>query len=226
MRRKKRAARKRRIEDTGNVALEKRRRRLEREKRRRKRREEGTWKSLFKSILEFLPYAAGMAFKIFTVFLLAFVYVWFFGQKVSTVGDSMKPVLSNGDTVLVNRIIYNAMAPRRGDVIVFKPKGNKSSHYYIKRIIGLPGETIEIVENSIFIDGEKLEEEYETSGIDDVGIVTDKIKLGNNEYFVLGDDRANSEDSRYTDVGNVKRSYIYGKVWFVSSPWQHMGFIK
>lgn len=226
MRRKKRAARKRRIEATGNVTLEKRRRQLEREKRRRKRREEGAWKTLFKSILEFLPYAAGMAFKIFTVLLVAFVYVWFFGQKVSTVGDSMKPILSNGDTVLVNRIIYNAMAPRRGDVIVFKPKGNKSSHYYIKRIIGLPGETIEIVENSIFIDGEKLEEEYETSGIDDVGIVTDKIKLGNNEYFVLGDDRENSEDSRYADVGNVKRSYIYGKVWFVSSPWKHMGFIK
>ena len=226
MRRRRSAARKRRIEDTGNAALEKRRRQLEREKRRRQRREDGTWKAHFKSILEFVPYAARAVFKIFVVLLFAFVYVWFFGQEVSAVGDSMKPVLSNGDTVLVNRIVYNAMRPRRGDIVVFKPKGNKSSHYYIKRIIGLPGETVEIVEDSIFIDGERLEEEYETSGIDDVGIVTEKMKLGNNEYFVLGDDRANSEDSRDADVGNVKRSYIYGKAWFVSSPRKHMGFVR
>ena len=165
-------------------------------------------------------------FKIGVVCLLAFVSVWYFGQQVSTVGDSMKPVLGNGDVVLVNRIIYNATTPKRGDIIIFKPKGNENVHYYTKRIIGLPGETVEIVEDSIFIDGERLEEEYETSDIDDVGIVTEKMKLGNNEYFVLGDDRANSEDSRDADVGNVKRSYIYGKAWFVISPRSSFGFIK
>lgn len=226
MRRTRRNTRRRLSEESENPALIKRRRQLERQKRRRQRIEDGTFKALGKSILEFLPYAARAAFKIFVVLLFAFVYVWYFGQKVSTVGDSMSPVLSNGDTVLVNRIIYNAMAPRRGDVIVFKPKGNKNSHYYIKRIIGLPGETVEIIENSIFIDGEKLEEDYETSSIDDVGIVSDKMKLGDNEYFVLGDDRENSEDSRNADVGNVKRSYIYGKAWFVSSPRKHIGFVK
>lgn len=226
MRRMRRDTRKRLSAESENPAIIKRRRQLERQKRRRQRIEDGTFKALGKSILEFLPYAARAAFKIFVVLLFAFVYVWYFGQKVSTVGDSMSPVLSNGDTVLVNRIIYNAMAPRRGDVIVFKPKGNKNSHYYIKRIIGLPGETVEIIENSIFIDGEKLEEDYETSSIDDVGIVSDKMVLGNNEYFVLGDDRENSEDSRNADVGNVKRSYIYGKAWFVSSPRKHIGFVK
>lgn len=226
MRRTRRDTRKRLSAESENPALIKRRRQLERQKRCRQRIEDGTFKALGKSILEFLPYAARAAFKIFVVLLFAFVYVWYFGQKVSTVGDSMSPVLSNGDTVLVNRIIYNAMAPRRGDVIVFKPKGNKNSHYYIKRIIGLPGETVEIIENSIFIDGEKLEEDYETSSIDDVGIVSDKMVLGNNEYFVLGDDRENSEDSRNADVGNVKRSYIYGKAWFVSSPRKHIGFVK
>lgn len=226
MRRTRRNTRRRLSEESENPALIKRRRQLERQKRRRQRIEDGTFKALGKSILEFLPYAARAAFKIFVVLLFAFVYVWYFGQKVSTVGDSMSPVLSNGDTVLVNRIIYNAMAPGRGDVIVFKPKGNKNSHYYIKRIIGLPGETVEIIENSIFIDGEKLEEDYETSSIDDVGIVSDKMKLGDNEYFVLGDDRENSEDSRNADVGNVKRSYIYGKAWFVSSPRKHIGFVK
>ena len=165
-------------------------------------------------------------FKIGVVCLLAFVSVWYFGQQVSTVGDSMKPVLSNGDVVLVNRIIYNATTPKRGDIIIFKPKGNENIHYYTKRIIGLPGETVEIMENRIYIDGEKLEEGYETTDIDDVGIVTEKVKLAGDEYFVLGDNRASSEDSRNADVGNVKREYIYGKAWFVISPSQHFGRIQ
>ena len=154
------------------------------------------------------------------------VIVWYFGQRGSVVGDSMKPVLENGDIVLANRIVYNASKPKRGDVIIFKPKGNENSHYYIKRIIALPGESVEIVENSVYINGEKLKEDYETSKIDDVGIVNEKIKLGSDEYFVLGDDRQNSEDSRNANVGNVKYSYIYGKAWFVISPKTHFGFVK
>ena len=165
-------------------------------------------------------------FKIAVVCLLAFVAVWYFGQQVSTVGDSMNPVLSNGDVVLVNRIVYNATTPKRGDIIVFKPKGNENAHYYIKRIIGLPGETVEIMENHIYIDGEKLEEDYETTDIDDVGIVNEKIQLDGDEYFVLGDNRKSSEDSRNADIGNVKREYIYGKAWFVLSPKKDFGFIR
>jgi len=176
--------------------------------------------------LQKLAAAGKWIFKIAVVCLLAFVCVWYFGQQVSTVGDSMKPVLSNGDVVLVNRIIYNATTPKRGDIIIFKPKGNENIHYYTKRIIGLPGETVEIMENRIYIDGDKLEEEYETTDIDDVGIVTEKVKLAGDEYFVLGDNRASSEDSRNADVGNVKREYIYGKAWFVISPSQHFGRIK
>ena len=138
----------------------------------------------------------------------------------------MKPVLSNGDVVLVNRIVYNAMAPKRGDIIIFKPKGNENIHYYTKRIIGLPGESVEIIENRIYIDGEKLEEEYETTDISDVGIANEKIELAEDEYFVLGDNRASSEDSRNADVGNVKREYIYGKAWFVISPRKDFGWVK
>lgn len=173
-----------------------------------------------------LANAAAWILKIAVVCLFAFVFVWYFGQKVSTVGDSMNPVLYNGDVTLVNRIIYNASAPKRGDIIVFKPKGNENSHYYIKRIIGLPGETIEFLEGEIYINGEKLTEDYTTTEIKDVGIVKEKMELSGDEYFVLGDNRANSEDSRMADVGNVKRSYIYGKVWFVLSPQKHFGAIK
>ncbi len=163
--------------------------------------------------------------EILLVLLFAFVFVWYFGQRVSTVGASMEPVLENGDVVFVNRFLYNTSSPKRGDVIVFKPKGNENSHYYIKRIIGLPGETVELIEGAVYIDGEKLEEDYETTEIRDVGIVTDKMKLGGDEYFVLGDSRDKSEDSRMADVGNVKRSYIYGKAWLVVSPLEHFGRI-
>lgn len=172
-----------------------------------------------------LKQAASWILQIAIVLLFAFVFVWYFGQRVSTVGDSMSPILSNGDVVLVNRFVYNASAPKRGDIIVFKPKGNENSHYYIKRIIGLPGETVEILEGTIYIDGEKLTEDYETAEISDVGIVTGKITLGGDEYFVLGDDRGKSEDSRMADVGNVKRSYIYGKAWLIVSPLDHFGFL-
>lgn len=164
--------------------------------------------------------------KIVAVCLLAFAFVWYFGQRISTVGDSMRPVLKNGDEVLVNRIVYNAITPKRGDIIVFKPKGNENTHYYIKRVVGLPGETVEIIENGVYINGKKLEEDYKTTKIDDVGIVSEKMKLASDEYFVLGDDRENSEDSRSADVGNVKRSYIYGKAWFVVSPKENFGFVR
>ena len=85
---------------------------------------------------------------------------------------------------------------------------------------------MEILENRIYIDGERLEEDYETTNIDNLGIVDGELKLANDEYFVLGDNRENSEDSRNADVGNVKREYIYGKAWLIVSPREHFGLIK
>ena len=176
--------------------------------------------------IEMLRPVAVWAGKIAIVCLFAFVFVWYFGQRVAVVGDSMNPILNNGDIALVNRIVYDATAPKRGDIIVFKPKGNENSHYYIKRIIGLPGEKVQTLEGEIYIDGEKLEEDYGVSEITDPGIAAEEIELEGNEFFVLGDDRENSEDSRMADVGNVKRSYIYGKAWFVISPWENFGFVR
>ena len=176
--------------------------------------------------IEMLRPVAVWAGKIAIVCLFAFVFVWYFGQRVAVVGDSMNPILNNGDIALVNRIVYDATAPKRGDIIVFKPKGNENSHYYIKRIIGLPGEKVQILEGEIYIDGEKLEEDYGVSEITDPGIAAEEIELEGNEFFGLGDDRENSEDSRMADVGNVKRSYIYGKAWFVISPWENFGFVR
>lgn len=173
-----------------------------------------------------LPVIGMWIFKILVASLMALVCVLNFGQKVSTVGNSMNPVLENGDIVLVNKLVYNATSPKRGDIIVFSPKGNENTHYSIKRVIGLPGETIQVIESSIYIDGEKLDEDYEVTKISDPGLLGDEITLDNDEYFVLGDSRNNSEDSRNPDIGNVERDHIYGKPWFIVSPGNRFGFVK
>ena len=165
------------------------------------------------------------AFKIILVCLLALVIVFYFGRQVKNSGDSMRPAVLDGDIVLVNRMIYDASRPKRGDIIVFKPNGNENARSYIKRIIGLPGETVQIKDGEIYIDGEKLEEKYETTAIEDAGTASEEITLDGDEYFVLGDNRRNSEDSRMADIGNVKRSEIEGKAWFVLSTKGNFGFI-
>ena len=163
--------------------------------------------------------------QIAAVCLIAFVLVWFWGQRVSNTGDSMEPMLKNGDVVLVNRIIYNASRPKRYDVIVFKPNGNENANYYVKRIVGLPGETVQIMDGYVYINGEQLEEPVNATAVEDPGLAEEQIVLAGDEYFVLGDNRSASEDSRMADIGNVKRSEIYGKAWFVVSPFSHMGLI-
>ena len=160
------------------------------------------------------------------VCVLAFACVWYFGFKVSAIGDSMKPELQNGDITLLNRLVYDVRKPKRGEVVAFKPNGNENSHYYIKRVIGLPGETIEYRDGEILIDGHVLEEEYITTEMTELGLLEDPISLSSGEYFVLGDDRLNSDDSRTANIGNVKREEIEGKVWFVISPMQNFGFVK
>ena len=163
--------------------------------------------------------------EIVVVCLIAFAFVWCFGKRVSMIGDSMKPEIANGDITLVNRISYGIFGPGRGDVIAFQPNGNENSHYYIKRVVGLPGETIEFKDGALLVNGKKIKERYSATEIEDVGIVEEPITLGSKEYFVLGDDRGSSEDSRFADVGNVKRDEIAGQVWFVITG-KNFGFVK
>jgi len=166
------------------------------------------------------------AFQIALVCFFAFVLVWYFGLRVSTIGDSMNPGLKNGDITLVNRLVYETRKPRRGEVIAFRPNGNESAHFSMKRVIGLPGETVEYKDGALWIDGVVLEEDYETTEIEELGLLEEPIILKSDEFFVLGDDRQSSEDSRMANIGNVKRSEIAGKVWFVVSPVKDLGFVK
>ena len=164
--------------------------------------------------------------EILVVCILAWMLVSFFGQRVSNAGDSMSPVLKNGDIVLINRIVYDARKPKRGEIIAFRPNGNENAHYCIKRVVGLPGETVQIKDGKIYIDGKKQEKNLHISKIDFAGIAENPIKLGETEYFVLGDNSEGSDDSRLADIGNVKREDIGGKVWFVINIGKNFGFVK
>ncbi|MCR5271442.1 MAG: signal peptidase I [Lachnospiraceae bacterium] len=163
--------------------------------------------------------------EIFIVLLIAFVLVTFIGMRTTVLGQSMSPTLESGEEVIVNRFIYIVSEPKRDDVIVFLPNGNEKSHYYIKRVIGVPGDTVQIKDGVVYVNGEVYEDELDAQAIADAGIAEEEITVGDDEYFVLGDNRNNSEDSRYANIGNVKKEYINGKAWFIVSPWSDIGFI-
>ncbi len=159
-------------------------------------------------------------------FVIACILVVNFGVMISNVGQSMEPTLASGDRVLTNRLVYKLTEPKRGDLIVFKPNGNENSHYYIKRVIGLPGETIQIIDGFIYINGEVLVEEVKLDKIQYAGTAEEEIILGEDEYFVLGDNRNASEDSRNAEIGNIKRQDINGEAWFNATMGDNFGKIE
>lgn len=168
----------------------------------------------------------GWTFQIIVVIMFAYVLVYFFGQTRTNIGQSMDTTLSGGDTVLLNELSYRLGGPKRNDIIAFKPNGSTSSHSYIKRVVGLPGETIQIRDGMIYINDKIYLEKKDYTPMTEAGLAEEPIVLGTNEYFVLGDNRNNSEDSRFADVGLVKKDDIEGRVWFVISPWENFGFVK
>lgn len=165
------------------------------------------------------------AAEIAAVLILGIVLAVGYGKITVMQEGSMDPTLNAGDVLLVDRMAYRFSTPKRGDIIVYKTGDDKKASTHIKRIIGLPGETIQIKDGQILIDGETYQEDGEFPGIENAGVAETKVALDSGEYFVLGDNRNNSEDSRYADMGNVKKRNIIGKVWFIASPWSRFGFV-
>ena len=164
-------------------------------------------------------------FYIAFVLVLTWVIITFVGQRTRVDGRSMMNTLHDGDNLIVEKLSYRFSDPKRFDIIVFPPTGKKE--YYIKRIIGLPGETVQIDENGdIYINGELLEENYGAETIQNPGRAAKPITLGDDEYFVMGDNRNNSKDSRSEEVGNVKRSQIIGRAWLRIWPLNKFGLLK
>lgn len=160
------------------------------------------------------------------VLCLTYLVIHFVGQRTEVSGSSMEPKLSNEDNLIVDKITYKFKDPERYDIIVF-PFLYEEHKFYIKRIIGMPGETVYIdEEGNIYIDGEILEEGYGKEVIENPGRACEPIQLGNDEYFVMGDNRNNSSDSRDPSVGNIKRDNIIGRAWLRIWPFEKVGFIK
>lgn len=159
-----------------------------------------------------------------TLILSAIVAYAFFGGTVAQ-ENSMSPTIQANDHVKINRMSYFLGSPKRGDVIAFYKDSEIDQSIQIKRVIGVPGDKIQIVEGVILINGEAYMEDKGFSKINHAGLADDVIELDSEEYFVLGDNRNNSEDSRFADMGNVLEENVIGRVWITTSPLSRFGFI-
>lgn len=163
---------------------------------------------------------------IIMVIVAAYVLVSFIAYRDTNVGNSMNSVLNDEDTVLINRYAYTLTSPDRYDIIAFNVEGVNSSKIYIKRVIGLPGETVLISDGKVYINGEELKDDVVDTEILTAGLASTSITLEKDEYFVLGDNRNNSEDSRFSSIGTVKADNILGKVWFILNPIKRIKFVS
>ena len=161
--------------------------------------------SLIREILSYLFITLAAA-------VLAFVLVFCVGLRTGMVGVSMQPTLKAGQQILVNRLQYRILAPKSGDVVVFWPSGNRDAHYYVKRVVAVPGDNLQIKDGVLYVNGYRYQE-HDFDKIKEPGIADEIMTLESDEFFVLGDNVNNSEDSRADNIGPVKRDDIVGKVY-------------
>lgn len=170
---------------------------------------------------EIFNWIFGIALSVF----LAAVAVVFLGKSTSVVGMSMEPTLENGQQIFIDRFLYILSSPKAGDVVAFLPNGNENSHYYVKRVVAVPGDKVRIADGTLYVNGQ--ESKWVMEKILDAGIAENELVLGNKEYFCIGDNPNNSEDSRSANIGPVEESDMIGKAWFhLKSGSDGIGFIK
>ena len=175
-------------------------------------------KSPQRELFEWIVYLAVVA-------VASILVITFVGQRTIVDGDSMLTTLHDGDNLWVDKLSFHFRDPQRYEIIVF-PYQYKQNTYYIKRIIGLPGETVQVKDGYVYIDGEKLDEHYGNEPMSNPGIAAEPIELGEDEYFVLGDNRNHSSDSRDPKVGILKRKDLVGRAWIRIWPLNRLGVIR
>ncbi len=160
------------------------------------------------------------------IFVLTFLFITFVAQRTEVSGSSMYPTLVDGDSLLVDKLSYRFKEPERFDIVIF-PYQYGDDQFFIKRIIGLPGETVRVdYYGNIYIDGNILDEHYGAEVIEDPGRAETDITLAEGEYFVMGDNRNHSMDSRDISVGNISKSDILGKAFIRIFPFSTFGGIN
>ncbi len=179
-------------------------------------------KSMGREILDLVIYVAIVA-------LIVYLILHFVGQRTVVNGDSMDLTLQDGQSLIMDKISYRFHDPERFDIVIFPgPEENGENPYFIKRVIGMPGETIQILDGKVHINGEELESDVYgiTNTIDYPGIAEEPLTLGEDEYFCMGDNRPVSYDSRYEEVGPVTRGEFIGKVWIRIWPFSKFGPVR
>lgn len=174
-------------------------------------------KSIIRELLEWILY-------IIVIIGVSYLIITYVGQRTRVDGQSMETTLSHGDNLIIDKISYRFRDPERFEIIVF-PFEYTENTYYIKRIMGLPGETIQIIDGYIYVNGVQLEEHYGAEVMNQAGIAAEPITLGPDEYFVLGDNRNHSSDSRDPSVGVLKREQLMGRAFLRIWPLESAGVI-
>lgn len=173
-------------------------------------------------VLDFL----GMLLYCGIVVAIMFFVIKYVGQRTVVIGHSMETTLQDGDNLITDKITYRFQDPKRFEIIVFPYEENGKKQLLIKRIIGMPGEKVQIIDGYVYINDHKLEEHFCDELITDPGVAEDPVRLGDHEYFVLGDNRNNSKDSRFESVGNIDRSEITGRAWIRLYPFDKIQLLK
>ena len=164
-------------------------------------------------------------FGIVAAVFIAAVLNYFCGMSTYVVGVSMEPTLYNGQRIFIDRVTYTVSKPKADDVVVFLPNGNRNAHYYVKRVVAVPGDKVLISEGNLYVNGEVCD--LIAANIMEAGVAANELTLGKNEYFCIGDSPSSSEDSRSADIGPVHAEDMIGKVWFaIADGAGSTGFVK
>lgn len=165
-------------------------------------------------------YGAGCAYELtkwIIVVIIFFTLIHFFVATISIVdGISMEPNFHTDEFLVVNRWQYNFGTPERGDGVVLKFPGDPDHKKYIKRIIGLPGERVAVINGEVYVNNQKLTESYLPNSLLTESEKPVDVTVGKDEYFIMGDNRPNSNDSRIWGTANQR--FLIGKAWFQIYP--------